>query len=61
MSTPAKFVQISADDGALYALDEHGGVWVYDDEEEVAEQTDDGTAPGVWRPLSDERAEAEEE
>jgi hypothetical protein len=30
----AKFVQIMADDGSLFALDEHGGVWEFDGEED---------------------------
>lgn len=60
-----KFIQIAAStEGALYALDVNGDVWIYDDEQEVAGQTDEGSSPGVWRPLSQERAgleEAEEE
>jgi hypothetical protein len=34
MASSAKFVQIMADDGSLYALDDTGRVWEFDGEED---------------------------
>jgi hypothetical protein len=44
MADKPKFIQITADDGSLYALDDDGDVWEFDGEEEK------------WCPLADERS-----
>lgn len=46
MAKAPRFVQVSASDGRLVALDQHGTVWVWHMDNAAANPT-----AGQWRPL----------